>query len=692
VYNHSRYVMQALESVFAQTYRLLELVVVDDGSTDGSADVVRRALASCPFPVRFVEQGNRGAHAALNEAVRLAQGAFVNPLNSDDLFEPTRIADMVAHVARRGFEWGFGKCTAVDREGSPLVQHDSDFVRQLAEIEDVVRSADTVGVAFLGRFNPAVSSGNLFFAKALHTRLGGFRELRSNHDWDFCLRALKLAEPCFVPQVSYRYRRHDANTIAESAERNHLEANALFADYYASVVDGVPPNRFAPSRATMGWSCLAKGFAVGQGAALAPEVLVRLDDELDAEDERSMRRSGGPLAGGLNVVGFLRGDFGLAEAARGLTRSCRATGIQANFHDADVMLDSRQSSRAMDEHLSDDMPHRNTLLYLNPDNLKPVWQRLDDRGELRNRHRIGYWFWEIDAFPAKWRPALDLVDEIWVATDFVGNLVRRATDKPVIKIPHAVDVPPGRRYTRAEFGLPEHRFLFLFTFDFNSFSERKNPRAAIEAFARAFPAGDNRAGLVIKCSQGYRYPEQLGILQALAARDPRIVVLDRVLSNADVFGLQRVCDAYVSLHRSEGLGLGMAECMAQGKPVIATAYSGNLEFMTESNSCLVDYALVPVRPGQYIDYEPGWMWADPDVDDAARHMLRLVADPEYRQRLSARAAADMAHRFNHRVAGQAIARRLAELAQAHRGVAQSRSIAMARFTREKSPAWSRALS
>jgi glycosyltransferase involved in cell wall biosynthesis len=242
------------------------------------------------------------------------------------------------------------------------------------------------------------------------------------------------------------------------------------------------------------------------------------------------------------------------------------------------------------------MPHRNTLLYLNPDNLKPVWQRLDDRGDLRNRHRIGYWFWEIDAFPTKWRPALDLVDEVWVATDFVGTLVRRATDKPVIKIPHAVDIPPGRQYTRAEFGLPEHRFLFLFTFDFNSFSERKNPRAAIEAFALAFPAARNRAGLVIKCSQGYRYPEQLGELQALAARDPRIVVLDRVLSNADVFGLQRVCDAYVSLHRSEGLGLGMAECMAQGKPVIATAYSGNLEFMTESNSCLVDYALVPVRP------------------------------------------------------------------------------------------------
>jgi hypothetical protein len=167
--------------------------------------------------------------------------------------------------------------------------------------------------------------------------------------------------------VSYRYRRHEANTIAESAERNLREANALFAAYYASVIDGIPANRFAPARATMGWRCFAKGFAVGQVAALAPELLVRLHDELDAEDERSRRRAGSQLAEGLNVVGYLRGDFGLAEAARGLSRSCRVTGIEATFHDADVMLDSRQSYRAMDAYLSDDMPHRNTLLYLNPD-------------------------------------------------------------------------------------------------------------------------------------------------------------------------------------------------------------------------------------------------------------------------------------------------------------------------------------
>src|SRR5439155_18737497 len=170
---------------------------------------------------------------------------------------------------------------------------------------------------------------------------------------------------------------------------------------------------------------------------------------------------------------------------------------------------------------------------------------------------------------------------------------------------------------------------------------------------RAFPAGDNRVGLVIKCAQGYRYPEQLGVLHALAAADPRVVVLDRLLSREDTFGLQSVCDAYISLHRSEGLGLGMAECMALGKPVIATAYSGNLEFMTHDNSCLVDFTLIPVKPGDYIDYEPGWMWADPDIDQAARYMVRLLDDPEYRRRIADRAASDMARRFNDVAVGAA---------------------------------------
>lgn len=103
-------------------------------------------------------------------------------------------------------------------------------------------------------------------------------------------------------------------------------------------------------------------------------------------------------------------------------------------------------------------------------------------------------------------------------------------------------------------------------------------------------------GLVIKCHHGYRHIETLNLLQKLAEQDARITILDCLLSPEEVFGLQSVCDAYVSLHRSEGFGLGMAECMALGKPVIGTGYSGNSEFMNSENSCLVDYNLIPVKP------------------------------------------------------------------------------------------------
>jgi len=128
-----------------------------------------------------------------------------------------------------------------------------------------------------------------------------------------------------------------------------------------------------------------------------------------------------------------------------------------------------------------------------------------------------------------------------------------------------------------------------------------------------------------------------------------------------MYGLQSLCDAYVSLHRAEGLGLGMAECMALGKPVIGTAYSGNLEFMNRENSCLVDYSLIPVKPEDYAYYEGGWMWADPDLDDAARYMRKLVNDPEYRQRIASRAAADIAAHYSQEVMGRAISKRLSVL-------------------------------
>jgi len=658
--NRAEFVEAALDSVFAQTYRNLELIVIDDGSDDGSPEIIRRKLESCPWPHQFIARERRGAAATLNEAIALARGEYVNPLNADDLFEPARIATLLEAVAADGVGWGFALCHGIDAAGQVLAPQSSTRAGFAANIEAKVRAADTVGTAMLGELNPAVCAGNLFFSRVLFERVSGFRALQSNHDWDFCLRLLWHAEPRFVAIPLYRHRMHGARTDGESLERNRIDAASLVSAYHALALHEAPVNRFAPARSTMGLGYIAPGLITGQGDALAPDMLMHLDDEASRFD-RAACCIPDALGGGLSIVGRFRGDLGLADSVRILAKTCESGSIPAACRDAAVDLGSSRSNRTMDQRLADRLPYRNLLFCIEPDLMAHVAQRYADRGELDGRYVIGCWHWDIAAFPDSRRHALERVDEIWVATDFVRNAIQGAVDKPVRKIPHAIDVALERPWRRVEFSLPEDAFLFLHSFEFGSSAERRNPAAAIRAFQRAFPRERRPVGLVVKCSPGFAHPEELAALVALVEDDPRIVIIDTMFSRDQFLGLHSVCDACISLHRSEALGRGMAESMALGKPVIATAYSGNLEFMTPENSCLVDCTLIPVKPGEYIDYEAGWRWADADVDQAAGYMQRIVDDDAYRQRVGGRARLDMAANFSHRVAARAVLARLSEL-------------------------------
>ena len=272
-YNHSAYVEQALRSVFAQTYRALELVVVDDGSTDGSPAAIERVLLDAPFPHRLVRQRNQGAAAAINRGIALANGAFVNLLNSDDAFAPERIAQLVAATATRGASWGFSGLAIIDgasRPVDPLAQRRAFDL--LCSVHRVPLQ-ETVGFAFLAQ-NAAVSSGNLFFARALCATIGPLPDLRYNHDWYFCLQALKHAEPVFVPAPLYAYRLHENNTIAESTSRPREEAHGICADYlrWARTV-AAPENPFAPAVATWGPLFVNAVLGGGLGELLSGEEL-----------------------------------------------------------------------------------------------------------------------------------------------------------------------------------------------------------------------------------------------------------------------------------------------------------------------------------------------------------------------------------------------------------------------------------
>jgi glycosyltransferase involved in cell wall biosynthesis len=255
------------------------------------------------------------------------------------------------------------------------------------------------------------------------------------------------------------------------------------------------------------------------------------------------------------------------------------------------------------------------------------------------RYNIGYWAWELSQFPDAWRGAFRDLDEIWAPSRFIQQAVADKAPCPVVWMPLAVEPVSSAPLSRAYFGLPDDRFLLLFFFDFRSFIQRKNPWAALRAFTTAFQDDASApVSLAIKMNGTDACPEDYrAFLDSDAVRDPRVILIDRIMDDREIKELVRLCDCFLSLHRSEGFGRGLAEAMYFGKPVIATGYSGNLDFMNQANACLVDCTLIPVGADEY-PCGAGQRWAEPDVDQAAWHLRRLVMDPAYAVEIGQRAA------------------------------------------------------
>ncbi len=267
-----------------------------------------------------------------------------------------------------------------------------------------------------------------------------------------------------------------------------------------------------------------------------------------------------------------------------------------------------------------------------------------------NRLNVAVVWWELAILPDSWIKALEVFDVVVAASPFIqATLATHLSNVLTIPAVHPFSVPEGIGESRARFGLPENVILFVTSFEPTSDPERKNPFAAIDAFQSAF-ANDSRAGLVIKLNNahtaGRTLIPSLAKMRDQCSGDPRIRIIDETLGHSEVLCLYASCDAFVSLHRSEGFGFGLIETMALGKPVIATAWSGNMAFMNQTNSCLVGYKLIPVDANLPV-YSSDFLgrtatWADPDLEQAAAWMRKLVDDPEVRISLGERAAMDMA--------------------------------------------------
>lgn len=364
----------------------------------------------------------------------------------------------------------------------------------------------------------------------------------------------------------------------------------------------------------------------------------------------------------VDVYGFMSGSLGIGQAARIYTRALSAAGVLVRTVDVTLRGDALVGTVPAASGHSEAAGARVNLVFVNPDHFHQLQPMLADADGRKAGYTIVVWFWELPAIPKSWRNAFAHVDEVWVASTFVRTAFTHGGGKQVVLIPPPV--APSRtavcRRDRASVGAPEDAYVFLFVFDFNSVYARKNPGAVIDAFRQAFPDGHEHVRLVIKCSNGLRHRAQLRDLLRRAAEDNRVIVRDQQLDAGQMRVLHASCDAYVSLHRSEGFGLTLAEAMATGKPVIATNWSGNTDFMDAHNSLPIGYTLVPVADGQYPG-DAGGSWAEPDVGEAAIAMRRLVQDRSLGPRLGRRARARLESEYSVQRIGHLMAERLANL-------------------------------
>lgn len=363
---------------------------------------------------------------------------------------------------------------------------------------------------------------------------------------------------------------------------------------------------------------------------------------------------------GAALVGYARGELGMGEHVRMTAVSMEAEGVPMGIVNISENLLARQEDRRFDHLHSEGADFRANIFHVNADQLPVVTASLGDRF-LSGKCNIAYPFWELGQFPDDWMPQLNAMDELWAPTRFIQEALAIAK-RPVVHMPVAVELAPGyEKWGREDFDLPSDAFVFLFYFDLASFSSRKNPIGVLEAFKQGLSlvGGElpREVRLVVKVISADRFPNEFAHLQEMTRSVPGVVLMPDVFSADKIHGLVNCADAFVSLHRSEGFGRGPAEAMRLGKVAIATGYSGNMDYMNESNSFPVPFHLRPVGDGEY-PYGAGQHWADPDIREAAMIMARLISDSSLSREVGARARAYMIENHSKDVIGRRYADRL----------------------------------
>jgi glycosyltransferase involved in cell wall biosynthesis len=369
-----------------------------------------------------------------------------------------------------------------------------------------------------------------------------------------------------------------------------------------------------------------------------------------------IRKRLGSACSGVNMLAHFCYPSGLQRAALTARTVLEAAGIQTSCRDVpsgvQTILEDRVPWLGLEIYPV-------TLIMVAP---IPYFERVYAQAGLARRtgvYRIATWYWELDAIPEDWARLAESVDEMWAPTQFIADTMRTRLTIPIDDMLPAVSLGPVERVPRARIGIGDDHYLFFFMFDMCSQFERKNPIAIIRAFRRAFSTTE-KVALLIKVTRGDADPASLRILRE-AAKTAGVTIIEELVSHSEALGYIEMCDCFVSLHRSEGFGLPLAEAMLLGKPVIATNYSGNLSFMRPENSWLVDYELKEITERGPI-YTQGNRWAEPSEEHAATLMREVFEKRTEAHTRANRAQSELTRKLSLQAAGQRMAKRLHKIA------------------------------
>ncbi len=624
------FVAETVASLHRTSYQNIELIFVDNSRghhPDGIAFLRGE-------DVTIIERDEPFNWAKLNnDGARLAKGEMLLFLNDDiEVRDPDWLTGLVRHALREEVGAVGSLLTypdgTVQHLGVFLVGHGGGAIHLFHGMDP--DQGLYLDLQHVTREVTSLTGACLMVRRAVFDKVNGFDESLAvtGNDVDLCLRIARTGRRLLVEPRSRLVHR-------ESQSRSGI-------DY------SLDENRIWEL-----WSDLLERGDPHHNPNLAQD---RPDASLDwgrVSARKDSARRVSP-SDGVNLVGYLRAEMGLGEAVRG--DALALTEADVPFVAIDHMFGSpaRFGDTSWSHKIVDDPVFHTNIIHVNADVLPRALQHMPE-GLRDGRRNIGYWTWELPEFPEAWHGSFSLVEEVWVPSVFVREAVAAVAPVPVHVVPHVVRTPTGPFRERGYFGLPEDASLFLSMYDTQSVMERKNPEGAIDAFTRAFDPDDDGVMLVLKVnSAGAR---EVSMLRARVAGRPNIRIIVDVFSRAEMDSLIARSDVFVSLHRSEGFGLPMAEAMAMGVPVVATGWSGNMDFTSDGTAACVAYRLVELERTRG-PYEAGQRWAEPDIDDAARWLERLRADVDLRAHLGTAGYKAIRERNSAAVVGSIIASRI----------------------------------